>query len=139
MAATQSASVPMNLEFHFSNIINKYMGRESTHIKVMKTLDGTGYVISESQTESIIYGAIGTVNQDVVNESLGMIKTGDLMAYFMESQDVLVGEQITEGEIRIDYIEYECVLYSVVQRLKTAYDNGTEIVSKYVLRKVAYE
>lgn len=139
MAATQVAEIPLNLKYHWERILNKYMGKECTHIKVTKTLDPNGGVIDESQTETTIYGAISPVSEDAVRESVGTLQYGDLVAYYLSEEEVLVGTQTGASEARYDLISYEGILYYVEKRTKIGYDDGTAVVSKYILRKVANE
>jgi len=136
MAATQTASNPLDLYAHWTRILNGYMGKECTHIKVTKTLDLNGNVIDESEVETTIYGAISPVTSDAIAESVGLLLPGDLVAYYLSEEGVLVGTQTGASEARYDTIVHEGILYYVEKRVKTAYDNGSAVVSKYILRKV---
>jgi len=120
-------------------MLNEYLGKECIHIKATKTLDLNGGIISESQTETTIYAAISPVSAKAVDESAGTIQYGDLVFYALSEEGVIVGTQTSTTETRYDMIEYEGVMYTVVQKSKTAYDAGVAVVSKYILRKVAYE
>lgn len=134
-----AATIPLNLKYHWTNIINKYKGRECTHTKITKITDPNGQIIDESETNTTIYGVISPVQQKTINESAGLIQSGDLIAYFLDDEGVIVGEQVTDDSIRFDYIKYEGILYVVNQLQITAYDDGVAIVSSYILRKVAFE
>jgi hypothetical protein len=139
MAATQNASTSLDLYNVWSDILNTYLGQACTHIKVTKVLDPNGNVIDESQTETTIYAAISPVSKDVVLESAGVLQYGDLTFYALNDAGVIVGTQTSATGVRYDMIEYKSVMYTVVQQSKTAYDDGVAVVSRYVLRKVAYE
>lgn len=137
--ATAPATVPKGIKTHWEQILREYEAKTCTHIQITKTTDSNGLVIDEAQTESTIYGIISAINGDAVNESAGLLQYGDVTAHFMSDVGVIVGEQITETSIRLDYIEHEGVLYTVNQRTTTVYDAGVSILSKFILRKVAYE
>lgn len=140
--ALTNAKVLNNLDFHMRNIISNFMGQTVNHIKATKTLDDNGLITDESSVEADIIVMIGTVNADVVNENIGIVQYGDLLMYAMSDEGVLVGDQTTDNTVRYDRIEYQSVLYSVTQKLKTAYDAGvpdTAVVDKLVLRKIAYQ
>lgn len=139
MAITHAATIPFNLKYHWENILNKYAGKECTHIKVTKTLDPNGIPIDELEVETTVYGAISPVREEAVLESAGTLLYGDLVAYFLAEEDVIVGTQTAAGEARYDLIMHEGILYTVEKRLKTAYDDGVAVVSKFILRKVANE
>ena len=139
MAATQSGTVPLELYKHISLILNEYLGKECNHVKKTKTLDPNGGVISDTVVETTIYGAISPVSEDAVQESAGTFQYGDLVAYFLSEDGVLVGSQVEQDESRYDLIEYEGAMYSVSKKLKTAYDDGEAVVCKYVLRLVSDE
>ena len=139
MAATQIGDNPLNLYAHWSRILNLYIGRSCNHIKATKTIDPNGNVIDESQTETTIYGAVSPVSMDAVTKSAGLIQLGDLIALFLDDAGVLVGTQTSAGSTRYDMIEYEDIMYTVVNKRTTAYDSGVPVISKYVLRKVADE
>lgn len=139
MSATQSATVAMDLYNIWTDILNNYLGQEVTHIQITKTLDPNGGVIDEFQNDSTIYGAISPVSGDAIRESVGTIQIGDLVAYFLSEEDVIVGTQTGASEARYDMISYEGILYYVEKRMKIAYDGGVAVVAKYILRKVANE
>lgn len=139
MAATQVAEIPLNLKYHWENILNKYTGKECTHIKVTKTLDPNGIPIDESEVETTIYGAISPVREDAVRESAGTLLFGDLVAYFLSEEGVLVGTQTAASEARYDLIVHEGIRYTVENKRATAYDGGIAVVDKFTLRKVANE
>jgi hypothetical protein len=139
MAATQAATNPLDLYAHWTRILNGYMGKEVDHIQVTRTLDLQGGVIDEFENDSIIYGAISPVKEESIVESPGMFQHGDLVAYFLSEEGVIVGEQTDALETRRDVIVYQSNRYYVEKRLKTAYDNGVAVVSKYILRKMAIE
>ena len=139
MAATHPASVSMDLYNIWTDILNTYLGQECTHIKATKTLDPNGNVISEAQTETVVYAAVSPVSVEAVNESAGTLQYGDLIFFALDDAGILVGTQTDADESRYDMIEYEGVMYTVNQHDTTAYDNGVAVVSRYILRKVAYE
>ena len=139
MAATQVAANPLDLYTHMSRILNNYLGQACNHIEKTKTLDPNGLVISDFFDEKTIYGAISPVSKDAVLESPGVYHFGDLIAYFLAEDDVMVGENFGQNESRYDIIEYEDTMYTVSKKLKTAYDAGEAVVCKYVLRKIADE
>ena len=139
MAATQSASTPLDLYNHLSQIINGYFGKECTHTKISKTLDLNGNVIDESETTTTIYGAVSPVKAEAVLESAGAMIFGDLVAYFLSEEGVLVGTQTNSTEARYDTITYEGNVYTVENKRATAYDAGVAVVDKFVLRKVAFQ
>lgn len=139
MAATQTATNSLDLYAHWTRILNGYMGKACTHVKVTKTIDPNGGVIDESEVETTIYGAISPVSEDAVRESAGTIQYGDLVAYYLYEAGVLVGTQTGASEARYDLIVHEGIRYTVSKRVKIGYDNGTAVVSKYILRKVANE
>lgn len=136
MAATQSGTVPLELYKHISLILNEYLGKECTHIQITKTLDPNGGVIGEFQNDSIIYGAISPVSSDTIRESIGTIKVGDLTAYFLSEEGVMVGTQSGEAEARYDLILYQDRYYSVENKKATAFDGGVAVVDKFILRRV---
>lgn len=138
--ATAPATVTKGIKIHWEQILREYEGKTCTHIQITKTTDANGYVISETETESTIYGIISAVNEDMVNKSLGLLQMGDVTAHIMADVGVIVGDQISDGTtIRLDHIKHEGVLYSVNQRAQTVFDNETAIMSKYILRKIAFE
>lgn len=139
MATTAPATVPKGIKTHWEQILREYEAKTCTHIQITKTTDSNGLVIDESQTESTIYGIISAINEDAIDKSMGILQYGDLVAHFMSDIDVIVGEQVTETSIRLDHIKHEGVLYTVNQRTTMVYDAGVSILSKFILRKVAYE
>ena len=139
MAATQAGANSLDLYNHWSRILNNYIGKACNHIKATKSIDPNGNVINESQTETTIYGAVSPVSEDTVLKSAGDIQFGDLTAYFLDEEGVLVGTQSTASSTRYDMIEYEGLMYTVVNKRATVYDDEVAVVSKYSLRKVADE
>ena len=137
MAATQTATNSLDLYAHWTRILNGYMGKEVTHIQITKTLDPNGGIIDEFQNDSTIYGAISPVSTDAVRESVGTIKIGDLVAYFLSEEDVIVGTQTGASEARYDLIAYQGRYYTVENKQTTAYDVGVAVVDKFILRRVA--
>lgn len=137
MAATQVATNPLDLYAHWTRILNGYMGKEVTHIQITKTLDPNGGVIDEFQNESTIYGAVSPVSADAIRESIGTIKAGDLVAYFLSEEGVIVGTQDEEDEARYDMIGYQGRYYTVENKKATAYDDGVAVVDKFILRRVS--
>lgn len=137
--STAPATVTKGIKTHWEQILREYEGKTCTHIQIVKTTDSNGLVISETETESTIYGIISAVNENAVQESAGLLQYGDVTAHFMNDVDVIVGEEVTETLIRLDHIKHEGVVYSVNQRVQTVFDGEVAILSKYVLRKIAFE
>jgi len=139
MAATQAGANSLDLYNHWSRILNNYMGKAVNHIKVTKVLDPNGNIIDESQVETTIYGAISPVKTDAINESAGLLQYGDLVAYFLHEAGVLVGTQTSADGVRLDMIEYQGKMYTVQNIQTTAYDAGSAVLDKFILRLVADE
>ena len=137
--ATAPATVTKGIKLHWEQILREYEAKTCTHIQITKETDSQGHIINESSTETTVYGIISTVNEDMIQTSAGLLQFGDLTARFMSDVDVIVGEQVTDTTIRLDNVEHEGILYTVNQRVSTVWDNETAVMSKYVLRKVAYE
>lgn len=135
MSADNAATNSLGLYDHWSLILNGYLGKECTHMEVTKTLDPNGDVINESETQTTIYGAISPVSEDAVREDAGTFHYGDLIAYFLAEEGVVVSEQFGPYTIIDHMIVYNDVAYSVNKLLVTAHDAGSSVVSKYVLRK----
>lgn len=139
MSATQNASTSIDLYNVWTDILNTYLGKSCVHTKISKTLDLNGNVIDESETSTTIYGAVSPVKAEAVLESAGAMIFGDLVAYFMTEEGVLVGTQTNSTEARHDTITYEGNVYTVENKRATAYDAGVAVVDKFVLRKVAFQ
>ena len=137
MAITHAATIPLNLYYHWKRILENYVGKECTHTKVTKVLDLNGGVIDKSSVNTTIIGAITNVSQDTASESAGLFKYGDLVAYFMSEEGVIVGEQTNETSVRYDLIVYKGESYQVRDKLVTAYDDDVAVVDKFKLCKVA--
>ena len=131
------ATTPLGMAEHWDFILDTYENKECTHTKHNKTLDASGHVIDETETDYTIYGAISPIHNDVVIKSAGLFQFGDLTAYFLITDDVEVGEAVSETETRYDTITYNGVVYTVNQKTHTATDDGVDIISKYILRKIA--
>ena len=135
MGATNKATTPLNLYDHWCLILNGYLGKECIHTQVTRTLDLNGDVIDETETQTTIYGALSPVSESAVQESVGFLQYGDLVAYFLVEDGVEISEQFGQDSVVHHLITYQDVAYSVIKRTVTAYDDSEAVVSKYVLRK----
>jgi len=135
MSADNVATNSLGLYNHWSLIINEYLGKACVHTEVTRTLDLNGDVISETEDETVIYGAISPVSEDAVHEDIGVVHRGDLIAYFLVEDGVKDGEMFGQYNI-IHLITYNDIIYDVNKRVVTAYDDGAAVVSKYLLRKI---
>lgn len=131
-----AATNNLNLEYHFTNIINGYMGQECTRIRRTSTLDLNGNIVDDSTVETTVYGIVSVASAKVQEESGGLILAGDLVAYFMTDTDINIGTQSTTTTTSTDTIEYNDVEYQIVTRIVTASDVGVEVVDKLILRRI---
>jgi len=129
----------LNLQYHFENIINGYLGQACTLRRITTTLDPNGGIVDESVVETDIIGIISPASGKVLRENAGLMIAGDLVAYFMRETGINVGTQSTNLSTTFDNIIYKNIIYSIEEKIVTARDGETAIVDKFILREVSGE
>ena len=138
--------VALNTRTHFAQILDVWAGRESTHRKIIETIDDQGNIIDRSTTETNIVALIGNPPFSEKGEPIGAVQSGTLCLYFWynnNDDDIIVSEQLTPTTERHDQIVFQDVTYKVANLDEIAYDLNTAgddhepIFAKYSLKKIA--
>lgn len=121
------ARVPAGMLKHFNQLMSVWGSKECTHVQIVEEIDEFGNVIDQSRLTLTIYGIVSPANFKGNDQPVGYLQPGDLTAFFLHSDDVIISNQLTEFTTRHDHIIYEGNEYQVYN-IEYAYDVNTSQV-----------
>lgn len=136
------ARVAAGMLKHFNQLMTAWGSKECTHVQITETIDELGQIIDQSRSTSTIYGVVSPANFKGNNQPIGHLQPGDLTAFFLYTNDVIISNQLTESTTRHDHIIYEGNEYRV-ENVEYAYDVSVSQVShdpifgNYLLRRLS--
>ena len=137
------ARVAAGMLKHFNQLMTVWGAKECTHVIITETIDELGQIIDQSRSTSTIYGVISPANFKGNDQPVGYLQPGDLTAFYLYSDDVIISNKLTELTTRHDHIIYEGNEYQVYN-IEYAYDVKTSqvdhepIFGNYLLRRISY-
>ena len=136
------ARVAAGMLKHFNQLMRVWGAKECTHVIITETIDDMGQIIDQSRVEITIYGVVSPANFKGNGQPIGYLQPGDLTAFYLHSDNVIIANQLTEVTTRHDHIIYEGNEYKVYNvewayDVKTSQVNHEPIFGNYLLRKLS--
>lgn len=138
------ARVAAGMLKHFEQLGRVWGNKEVIHVKITEEIDELGNIIDQSRSTSTIYGIVSPANFKGNAQPIGYLQPGDLTAFFLYSDDIIISNKLTELTTRHDHIIYEENEYQVYN-VEYAYDVKTSqvehepIFGNYLLRRIIYD
>jgi hypothetical protein len=126
-----------NMTSHFQQIIDRWEGKECTHVQITETLDDNGQIIDQSETTTEIIGIIAPIGLDDIHHAMGILEPEDMYGFFWHSAGIKAAYRVSGTQMRHDHIIYAGTEYNVDRIMETAYDLDIPVFDQFLLRLVA--
>lgn len=126
-----------NMTSHFQQIMDRWEGKDVTHVQIIETMDDNGQIIDQSETTTEIIGIIAPIGLDDVHHAMGILEPEDMYGFFWQSAGIKAAHRVSSTQMRHDHIIYKGTEYNVDRIVQSAYDLDVAVFDQVLLRKVA--